>query len=729
MKKILTKLNLGLLSISILSSLSIQAQVQANIDYTNVRDGEHVEYCKSHIKMNELKNNPAFAAQFAQDQEQMRLKEVEMKNSINPKGVIYKIPVVFHIIHNGGSENITDQQVQNALFILNRDYRLQNSDANNVHPDFSLTNVNATCFPADIEVEFVLATKAPNGTCFSGITRTQSVNTVEPSGGGSAQVTSIRNGNNVFNGEWPGNKYLNIFVAKEIGGAAGYTMLPGSWSSTSMTNGIWILHNYVGAIGTGSVNTSRALTHEVGHWLNLPHTWGGNNNPGNASSCSTDDDVADTPNTIGVTSCSINENSCGSRANVENYMDYSYCSKMFSQGQRDKMRAALNVTNTGRRNLWQPANLVATGANGILALCKAEFSSNREIICAGESVNFTDASYNAVSSWNWSFVGGSPATSTSQNPTVSYATPGTYTVVLTASDGSNNQTTTKTAYITVLPSATALPFYEGFEGYAQTNDMNGKYGFVNSTNNAAWGLTSSAAHTGSKSLKLENFTQTGSGNYDEFISSSIDLTSVTASQGVTLSFRYAYRKKMSNNTETLKVFISDDCGENWSQRKTLSGNALSTFAESLNWTPSPDDWVTVHMTNVTSQFWTPNFRYRFRFEGNGGNNIYLDDINIYNGNPSNDIILGLSELSSIDGLSLYPNPTDGELNVSFNVNANQAMNFVVTDLLGKIVQTKSVQAASGSNLVILSTDNLANGMYLLQIGNDTSKQVIQFVVK
>jgi hypothetical protein len=230
-------------------------------------------------------------------------------------------------------------------------------------------------------------------------------------------------------------------------------------------------------------------------------------------------------------------------------------------------------------------------------------------------------------------------------------------------------------------------------------------------------------------LKLENFTQAGTENYDDFTSSSIDLSSITASSGVTLSFRYAYRKKAASNNESLKVFISDDCGENWAQRKTISGNALSTFAESTNWTPAPADWVTVHMTNVTSQFWTPNFRFRFRFEGKGGNNIFIDDINIYKGAPNDNIVLGVNELSNIDGLSLYPNPTSGELNVSFNVSANEKMNFVVTDLLGKVVQTKEIQAANGANLVVLSTDNLASGMYLLQIGNETSKQVIQFVVK
>ena len=190
MKKIITKLHLGLLSLSILASLSLHAQVpaQSAIDYTNVRDGEHVEYCKSHKIMNELRKDPAFAAQFALDQQKMQAKEIEMKSNISPKAIVYKIPVVFHILHNGGTENISNEQVMDALYILNRDFRLLNSDANDVIYAFNALNPSATCTPADIDVEFVLATKAPNGNCFNGITRTNSPNTIEPSGGGAARA-------------------------------------------------------------------------------------------------------------------------------------------------------------------------------------------------------------------------------------------------------------------------------------------------------------------------------------------------------------------------------------------------------------------------------------------------------------------------------------------------------------------------------------------------------------
>ena len=201
----------------------------------------------------------------------------------------------------------------------------------------------------------------------------------------------------------------NIFVCGDIGGAAGYTTNPSIWSSQSMTNGIWVLHEYVGSIGTSSTGRSRTLTHEVGHWLNLEHTWGPNNNPGNASSCGTDDGVDDTPDCIGVQACILSSNTCSGdnsywgfdiKDNVENYMDYSYCSKMFTAGQVTRMRTALQSTSTGRANLWQSGNLAETGVSGAPYLCAADFSSDKTTVCIGESVQFQDDSYNTATSWS-----------------------------------------------------------------------------------------------------------------------------------------------------------------------------------------------------------------------------------------------------------------------------------------------------------------------------------------
>jgi PKD repeat protein len=705
--------------------LSINAQVKTKntFDPSNAREGEAVEYCHQHKKMAALMQNPEYQYHRMMDS----LEEIQLAKKPIQKATVYKIPVVFHVLHNNGLENISDEQIYDCLDLMNRDYRLLNQDANNVHAEFQ-------GMPADIEVEFLLATKAPNGQCFKGITRTLSPMSYQGDDGGD-QVAAIIAGNDVFNGTWPGNKYLNVFICGDIGGAAGYTTKPSGWSATQMTNGIWILHDYVGSIGTSSIGSSRTMTHEAGHWLNLDHTWGPNNNPGTASSCSTDDNVQDTPNCIGVQACIMSSNTCNSdnaywgfdiRDNVENYMDYSYCSKMFTQGQKTRMRTALQSNNTGRANVISAANLVAVGAGAAPYLCKADFTSTRTTVCVGDTLQFTDESYNLVSGWNWAFSGGTPATSTSQNPIVVYNTPGVYNVSLTASDGGTTDAEVKNNFIRVLPAPATIPFWEGFESYASLNNLI-NWEVINQENNNAFTIENTTGYSGNQCAKLVNFGQAPS-NIDELISSPIDLSVVPANGTVTLSFRYSYRKKLAADYEYLKVFITGDCGESWVQRKTLGGTQLGSIALATSWKPSSQaDWATVHMTNVTSNYFEQNFRVKFRFEGEGGNNFYLDDINLYGGSPSNTIVLGVNEDQNLNNITLYPNPVQDELSVEYSATSASEITVSIVDMAGKHLQAHRIQSNAGQNIIMMDTKELAAGKYTLLLQGNSGKTTLPFI--
>jgi PKD repeat protein len=306
------------------------------------------------------------------------------------------------------------------------------------------------------------------------------------------------------------------------------------------------------------LNSSRTLTHEAGHWLNLSHVWGGNNNPGNASSCSTDDGVSDTPTSIGSTSCTLNSNSCDQdnaywngkdmKDNVENFMDYSYCSKMFSKGQASRMRTALTSNNAGRNNLWTTDNLNETGA--LDKLYAASFYTDKTIVCVGDEIEFKDGSYNTVTGWTWEIVGATPSSSTDQNPVFVFNTPGVYTVKLTATDGTASLSETKTNYIQVLPAAITLPYLESFEGYTDL-PSSGKWFTTNEDDNNTFELETTTALSGTKCVKLANFGQTGQ-NTDVLLSSAVDLTSLASTDQATLSFRYSYKKRTSSDQDRLK---------------------------------------------------------------------------------------------------------------------------------------------------------------------------------
>ncbi|HEY0029756.1 MAG TPA: PKD domain-containing protein [Bacteroidia bacterium] len=89
----------------------------------------------------------------------------------------------------------------------------------------------------------------------------------------------------------------------------------------------------------------------------------------------------------------------------------------------------------------------------------ANFSASSTSVCVGSAVTFTDLSTNFPSTWAWTFPGGTPGTSSSQNPAITYNTAGVYNVTLTATNANGSNTLTMSSYITVnaLPTANAGP--------------------------------------------------------------------------------------------------------------------------------------------------------------------------------------------------------------------------------------------------------------------------------
>lgn len=616
----------------------------------------------------------------------------------------YVIPVVFHIIHNGGSENINDSQIHDAMRILNEDFNRMNPDWDNVRPEFQ-------DLVADIGVEFRLATKDPNGNCTSGITRTQSALTNEGSSGMKALIS------------WPRNKYMQVWVAASADGAAGYTFRPGSAQFFASEDGIVMQHLYVGAIGTGSTSRSRALTHEVGHWLNLAHTWGDSNEPAVASNCNMDDNVSDTPNTIGWTTCSLSGITCGSLDNVENYMDYSYCSKMFTVGQSSRMVAALNSNTAQRNQLSLLSNLINTGVNGNATLCEAHFSSNTGQICAGGSVQYTDESFHNVSIWSWTFTGGSPSTSDEEDPIVTYAESGIYPVTLSVSDGSSTiSTTTQSMVVVQNDPGQAPPISEGFETAAQFTDID--WSVLNVDGDNGFTISTAASFSGSKSARLQN-TASMDGRIDQLLTPTIDLSDAT---DVLVSFRYAYASRQSGNDDRLRVFVSNNCGETWSLRKQMFGSStLNTGGvTSTNFVPSAAQWGYTEIATISSSYHVPNFRLRFEFESDGGNNFYMDDVNI-NGFP-----VGLEEAQLEQGtlLSVVPNPTTANSQVIVNLPTTGRTTLELVDVLGRTINTlQDGDLSAGERRFHLPTEGLSSGLYFVRVRQAGLNEAVRFTVQ
>lgn len=665
-----------------------------------------------------FEENPEFEAEFEAEQVEFQLAYEEFLTSWSPDDrSTYIVPMVVHVVHLGGEENISDEQIYNAIEVLNEDFNMENSDLALTIPEFA--DIAGNC-----DIEFRLATKDNSGQCHRGITRTYSSTTYDTGLGGGSHpiIEAVRD----EHGNWPQNKYMNVFVCIDPNGAAGYTFNPGGWyPAGGMYGSIMMRHDYMGAIGTSSNGRKHTLAHEVGHWLNLSHPWGGTNNPGLASNCGTDDGVLDTPNTIGWDNCSdVYGATCGSLDNVQNIMDYSYCSTMFTEGQAARVQASLLGGTAQRFRLSLTSNLAATGTDGPGELCEANFSSNVRTVCAGSSVEFSDLSFHTVVDRDWDFEGGTPSSSTAENPTITYNTPGVYSVTLNVSDGGGSESLTQDAYIVVLPeTGIGLPYSEGFESLSELPD-NDRFVLENEDGEETWELTTDAASSGSTSIYIDNH-GLENGSRDALVSGTIDLSGVDEDDDIVFNFKYAYKKRSADNDEWIRFYISNDCGESWALRKNIHGDDLSEEVQGSAYTPESDlVWYQVDITNIFPDYYVSNFRYRIEFQNDEGNNIYIDDINLY---PASTASLADNKKEDF-GLTIYPNPMGDNGTIELNAIQGETYEISIYSALGqKMTTIYQGELAEGQNIIPWSAENLAKGMYILHVATGESVQTVKLV--
>ncbi|MES2762060.1 MAG: M43 family zinc metalloprotease [Bacteroidota bacterium] len=685
------------LSFSLVISLSVVAFAQAPL------------HCGAdEMRISTLKQNPTVAKAVINRDAQLENFTQSFVQNANANlsaakttsAATYIIPVVFHVIHNYGIENISDAQLKDGLDIVNKSFRKQ-------HPNNSTIVAAFQGIHADCDIEFRLAQKDPNGNCHNGINRIASSLTSS----GDHRVKDLIH--------WPPTQYLNVYIVANAAGLAGHAVWPSDADTIPLWDGIVLSHNYVGTFGTSNLTQSVAFAHECGHYLNLHHIWGGNNVPGfyfypcadPNKDCNIDDLIADTPPTIGWQSCNLNGASCGNTVdNVQNAMDYSYCNIMFTNGQKTRMQACLNSPIAGRNNLWQTSNLMATGVYTTAPLCKADFTSNKTMVCpSANSVIYTNTSYNgSFTSVQWIFAGGTPSVSTVSSPTVAYTAPGSYPVQLKVKNGTDSATVVKQNYVNVqTATGTAYPFSESFETVASLHGLDWYTNNLDTGN--TWQLTNLASTTGSTSVMIDNFNSTIDGK-DELHSRTINLSGGSA---LSVSFKYAFARKDTSNQDQLQLYGVTACGATSLQRFTAIGSLLETApVQATAFYPTlPTHWKFVSAT-LPSILWTTGFRMKFIFSRHGGNNIFIDDINI-------DITTATKDISeTIESATLFPNPAGNSSSLKFNLSQTKTLAINVFNILGEKIYTVAKNIyEEGTNEVKLNTSELSNGMYIVQIND------------
>lgn len=233
---------------------------------------------------------------------------------------IIEIPVVVNVLYKTDAENISQQQIQSQIDVLNADFNNTNSDKNSVPSIFSSS-------VGTVGVRFVLAAtnrKATNKKSW---------------GTNDAMKKSSQGGID------PTDPALNLNMwSCNLGrGLLGYAQFPGG---NPATDGVVVLYSafgsralYPGGTYISKYDLGRTATHEVGHWMNLRHIWGDD-----GGSCSGSDDVADTPNQANYNyGCpTFPHRTCSNNGDMSmNYMDYTddRCMYMFTNNQAQRMLA------------------------------------------------------------------------------------------------------------------------------------------------------------------------------------------------------------------------------------------------------------------------------------------------------------------------------------------------------------------------------------------------------
>jgi hypothetical protein len=343
---------------------------------------------------------------------------LEQNKGLNRDELTCVVPVVVHVIHQNGGENIPDEMVEDAIGFLNA--------------AFSNLDVYYSPQGTVVPIQFCLAHVDPDGNLTTGINRVESQLTTVTIPDQESDLKDLS--------RWDTERYMNVWIVNELIraenslGIIGNSTLPGMHGSD--TDGLIIEAAFFG----GTAVQTKVFIHEVGHYLGLFHTFEGSCNN---DDCLVDGDrVCDTPpdGIVAPLDCSNGTNSCetddddlsennpfrpigngglGDQIDQQqNYMDYSplTCYEYFTLGQCDRMLAALLTTRASlldgdRCNLPCTSNI------------ETNVSASANVIFIDEVVVFTN---NSVGITNTTWMVNEETVSTDTNFEFSPVDVGTY---------------------------------------------------------------------------------------------------------------------------------------------------------------------------------------------------------------------------------------------------------------------------------------------------------------
>ena len=662
-----------------------------------------------------MENDP----QYKQGREEAELMSEEILQNIDAiraQRNTYTIPVVFHVIHEGEAvgqgTNISDAQLISCIDALNRDFAATAADG-------GIAQSNVPVAAGNTNIQFCLANKDPQGNPHSGINR---VNGTSVAGYANQGITAAQNGGNELQVKglsiWDNRYYLNVWVVTQIdgnganapnpnsfpGGTLGYAYLPQSnvsWMSDR--DGIVVLNLAIGNDPNNNqgfrlwqaARLNRTMTHEVGHYLDLWHTFQGGSCT--ESNCNTQGDrCCDTPPHPQNNSWNAcNSPNCSGTQQVENYMDYTgeSCYEMFSNDQANRMIAALE----GPRNaVWNTDNcgptIVAEYDAGIVdilspegSLCASSFEPEVVIrnfgsqVLTSATIEYSWGTINNTFNWTGSLTQGSTAN-----------------ITLPLQNVSNTGNFTFTA---------------------STVNPNGQPDEDNS-NNGSSSSFSIAGEGGKVSFVLELDCYGDETSWD-----------IKDGQGQTIDSGSGYPTTATPDAVENEYCLADGC-------YTFTIN--DSFGDGLNGSSEAacnvdgDYWMTDADGNYLFEMTAPNGNFGSQavheFCVGGATPDPNDDDDDEDDNDDEDPTASIDEFDVNENVKLFPNPTSGAFTLSIT-GLNEEINVYVMDITGRVVITPETFYSNQQESIELDITEFGKGVYMVVFQNNNMKHTRRITLK
>jgi PKD repeat protein len=318
----------------------------------------------------------------------------------------------------------------------------------------------------------------------------------------------------------------------------------------------------------------------------------------------------------------------------------------------------------------------------------AAFTSNKQVICAGLPINFTDQSIGSPTTWDWTFQGGTPATSTNQNTSSLYSVVGVYDVTLIVGNGVDVDTLYLPDYISVIapPSATASASDETCDGACNGIVMGtvtggtAPYSFTWS-NGLGNGVTIINVCPGTYNLVLTD----AAGCTVAGISATVGVGGALAIADFTASDTIVFLNQ--NATVNFTNTSSGGVAYEWDFD---DGNASSATDPSHMFTVAG-----IHEVELTAK------------SADSCGTSFTQDVHVY-------LTDGIAQESLEAAVSLYPNPTNGVLSVQIGIDADATIE--VHNAVGKLIRVE--QLSSRANRVDMDLSAQAKGLYYVTVWVD-----------